>query len=42
MELLPTDGQPPNVQKARDAQAALAGGPVVEAWKALDDVAASS
>ena len=39
LELLPPDSQPPNVQQARDAQAALAGSPVVEAWKALDDLA---
>ena len=42
LELLPADGQPPNVQQARDAQAALVGSPVVKAWKALDDVATSS
>ena len=41
LELLPADGQPPNVQQARDAQAALVGSPVVDAWKALDDVAAN-
>ena len=39
LKLLPADGQPPNVQQARDAQAALVGSPVVKAWKALDDVA---
>ena len=41
LELLPADGQPPTVQQARDAQAALVGSPVVDAWKALDDVAAN-
>ena len=39
LKLLPADGQPPNVQQARDAQAALIGSPVVKAWKALDDLA---
>ena len=41
LELLPADGQPPTVQQARDAQAALVGSPVAQAWKALDDVAAN-
>ena len=38
LKLLPADGQPPNVQQARDAQAALVGSPVVKAWKALGDL----
>ena len=42
LKLLPADGQPPNVQEARDAQAALVGSPVVKAWKALDDVATNA
>ena len=41
LKLLPADSRPPNVQEARDAQAALVGSPVVKAWKALDDVAAN-
>ena len=38
LKLLPADSRPPNVQEARDAQAALVGSPVVKAWKALDDL----
>ena len=41
LELLPTDG-PPNAQQVRDAQAALVGSPVVQAWKALDDLGANT
>ena len=42
LKLLPADGQPPNVQQARDAQAALVASPAVKAWKALDDLTTSS
>ena len=38
LKLLPADGKPPTVQQARDAQAALIGSPVAQAWRALDDL----
>ena len=41
LKLLPADDQPPSAQQVRDAQAVLVGSPVVKAWKALDDIAAS-